>query len=147
MNEQIHPIKKYIPKKYERVQEFFELLQKAPPVSTATEAYVLLERSLESVEGKYFSYTASRLQGEFDTQIENTAVGTDLDKMRVEKIDHTLVSGERIVSVVYADKHYIFLGDNGAIEIQTGEMDINVSSNPHNMIFFEKKGSDGYGVW
>jgi len=147
MNENISPLQNRIPKKYERIQEFFELLTKAPVASTVTDAYSLLEKTLEKVENQYFSYTASRLQGEFDTDIENFVVNSDVDKMRVEKIEHTIELQGYAVSVIYADKHYIFLGENGALEIQEGDKEMKINNNPHHTIAFEKKGADGKGVW
>jgi|GEM_PF-2100310 hypothetical protein len=141
-NRQLEPqgveIKK-VPERYERLQEIFLLLQSLPAFTSETEAYVGLENAFEAVEKKYYP--------RFESRIQESIVGGDLLIMSVHGIDHHIACTHGSVGVIYADKHYAFIGENGAIEIQEGNRSILINANPHNKIVFEKKGADGHGVW
>lgn len=129
-----------IPSKKERTQEVFDKLAALPAFSSIDESYAALKMAFQEVEGKYFGRLTSRYQEEG----ENESHG-----MGVEDIDYRFTADNgRVVAVIIPLKEYVFLGENGSMEIQKQkDGDEIIYANPGNDIIFEKKGADAKGVW
>lgn len=112
--------------KRERLKEFYKRLKAAPPASTWTEAYDLIVRAMNSVENDMTSIPYDPTKWQSDGRLYPPM----LDNMRPVE-NHPKVRRFRSVA------HNTFLGDNGAIQIQTLDKKIQL----------DKKGFDGKGVW
>jgi hypothetical protein len=114
--------------KEERFAAFLERLGSAPPASTFQEGYDQLCTVLNEVEDSLTSIPCNPENWQTDGRM----YPPQPDSLRE-------VEGHPDVRRFRSRRHNTFLGENGAIEIQT------VGSEPE--VVFAKAGADGKGVW
>ncbi|MFM8262017.1 MAG: hypothetical protein ACKN9S_07030 [Pirellula sp.] len=111
--------------KIERFREFLRRLEQSPPASSHDEAFKLLSKILNDVEGEFT-----------DIPFQPNRWQTD-GRLYPPEDDNARVVDSRDDLIRYRHRsHNTFIRDNGAIEIQ--DMD--------GSVLFEKRGLDGRGV-
>ncbi|MBX3179207.1 MAG: hypothetical protein KF886_17775 [Candidatus Hydrogenedentes bacterium] len=113
--------------KRERFERFLEWLRVAPPADSFEGAYALVCTTLNAVEDAFsgIPYAPERWQS------DGRLYPPQLDSLRPGR------SNER-VTCLRSRAHYLYIGDNGAIEIQTI---------PAGDVILQKPGVDGLGLW
>lgn len=113
--------------KGERLMIFFERLDAAPPPGTHDAAYELVCETLNAVEDEFT-----------DVPFDPASWQTD-GRMYPPQPDRAYeVEGHPRVTRYKSFKHNTYIGENGAIEVQ---------SFPDRAVLFSKPGADGRGVW
>jgi hypothetical protein len=112
--------------KAERLEIFMDRLARAAATASAEEAYALVATTLNEVENEFSS-----------TPFDPDNWKTDGRLYPPQEDNKRLVMGHPDVTRYRTVAHNVFIGANGAIEIQT----------VRGTVLFQKPGADGRSLW
>ncbi len=139
----------FVPSKKVRLQAVFKKLSKLPCAKTSLEAYRQLSELIKSTEDESTPYPWQPPQG----KTESTKRLYATQPLNIYT-NNTFYKG---VSILLSKGHLVFIGRNGAIEVQTKAKNYKTDPTPYGdrpfhqrpdaQVIFKKAGANGLHVW